>query len=537
MAGHLLWNMSRPTRRLASMIEAIAVFQQVAENKKWTRDVQADFERGLAKAEVKTDGKTREDSGGRRTWAVYPKIFGLWYEDEDGKVVITQAGKKVIAGGSEAVKQVRHQILRFQWPNRTQEHKSQRMDDEFRIFPYRFIIKLLLDARVGYLLTSEIALFVLQTKTENELEDVVEKILRHREMYKKDRIPLSRRKDLIEEHKNFRPEKSSDRSYSVTDHFKYVTDLANTFMNHLEFFYEIIHEKNMEHNENQIRLDPDHAKKMQGIITDYDRRFPISPLTKFDVKWFAENYGNSYDKKKASRKTSKPKTKSEKDFELVKKTAMEIHGENTSVSRDELVDAIPERTGINKSKIKKIITQNPGQFDFDSPKNDQFAKKYLEIASDGNKYKEFEEMTRRIFRSFGFPTEKITVSTGTGNELEVDGFVQNSSHSGIIDAKSGKKFSCGNKEVGIMKDYINRFRIYTHNGKTYSLEFFAYIYGKKFENMSNFGRIIKETGIPGAVISASELLKLRNQFEQSKISKEEIWDIFRRGKEITSFDY
>lgn len=167
--------MTRPTRRLRTIIEAMPVFKKVAENKEWTREIQAEFEEGLAKASVKTDGDTRKDSGGKRTWAVYPKIFGLWYEDNSKKVKITQAGEKVVAGGSEAVKQIRHQVLRFQWPNRTQEHKSQQMDDGFRIFPYRFIIKLLLDEKIKYLLTSEIALFILQVKTENEFEDVVKK--------------------------------------------------------------------------------------------------------------------------------------------------------------------------------------------------------------------------------------------------------------------------------------------------------------------------------------------------------------------------
>lgn len=536
MTGHLLWNMTRPTRRLRTIIEAMPVFKKVAENKEWTREIQAEFEEGLAKASVKTDGDTRKDSGGKRTWAVYPKIFGLWYEDNSKKVKITQAGEKVVAGGSEAVKQIRHQVLRFQWPNRTQEHKSQQMDDGFRIFPYRFIIKLLLDEKIKYLLTSEIALFILQVKTENEFEDVVKKILRYRGMYQGDKIPLNKRKSLIEEHKKLRPEMTSG-SYGITEHFKYVTDLANTFMNHLEFFNEVIHDKNSTHNENQIRLEPDSKRKMTEIIEDYDKRFPLSSLTKYGVKWFVENYGNSYDRQKASRKTTKPKTKTEKDLELIKHTIMEILGENISLSNDELVTKISELTGMGKDKIKTIITQNPQVFDFYKSGNNQFAQKYLEVAPDGNKHEEFEEMTRKIFRSFDFPIEKISIPTETGNKLIVDGFVQNNISSGIIDAKSGKKFSCGNKEVGIMKDYINRFRIYVHNGTSYNLEFFAYVYGKKFDNKRNFKRIIEETGISGAVISASEMLKLKEKYEQGKISQRAVWELFKKNKEITSFDY
>ena len=110
MTGHKLWNMTRPTRRLRTIIEAMPVFKKVAEGKEWTREIQHEFGNELAAAQVKTDGRTREDSGGKRTWAVYPKIFGLWYEDIDGKVILTQAADKVLEGGKEAVIQIRHQI-------------------------------------------------------------------------------------------------------------------------------------------------------------------------------------------------------------------------------------------------------------------------------------------------------------------------------------------------------------------------------------------------------------------------------------------
>lgn len=538
MTGHRLWNMTRPTRRLRTIIEAMPVFKKIAENKEWTRDIQAEFEKELAKSNVKTDGMTREDSGGKRTWAVYPKIFGLWYEDNNQKVVITQGGEIVARGGHEAVKQVRHQILRFQWPNRTQEHKTQKMDEGFKIFPYRFIIKLLLDKRIGYLLTSEIALFVLPVKTEDQIESVVRIILQFREIYQKDKIPLSKRKDLIEKHKELRPDKAADRSYMAEDHLRYIKDLANTFMNHLEIFEGIIHEKSSSSNENQIGIDPDSEVKMKDLIAYYDRRFPLSSIGKFeDVKWFVENYGNRYDRQKASRKTTKPKTKNAKDLDLVKEKSIEIFGEKASVSTAEIVTEISKRTGMNENQIKTIIAQNSEEFEFYKSGDNLFVKKYLQIAINGDKHEEFEEMTREIFRSFGFPTDKISISTSTGNQLEIDGFVQKNTSSGIIDAKSGKKFACGNKEVGIMKDYIAGFRKYHYKSTDYKLEFFAYIYGNKFENMSNLRRISAETKIQGAAISAHELLKLKEKFEQSRISKEEIWNLFKKNKEITSFDY
>ena len=161
----------------------------------------------------------------------------------------------------------------------------------------------------------------------------------------------------------------------------------------------------------------------------------------------------------------------------------------------------------------------------------------MEIAGDGKMHIQFEEMTRKIFQSFGFPAEKLTYRTKTGNKLEIDGFVQYLPNSGIIDAKSGKKFSCNNKEVGIMMQYIENFREHVHKGTKYSLSFFGYVYGEKFENSSNFKRIIMDSGIPGARISAIELVKLKERFDRKEITKEEIWNLFQKKGEITAIDY
>jgi len=513
------------------------VFKSVAEGSPWTRTKQQEFEDGLASSNVKTDGSTRSDSGGKRTWAVYPKIFGLWYEHEN-KVVLTAAAEKVILGGVEAVKQIRHQILRFQWPNRTQEHRSQSMDESFKIFPYRFLFKLLLDNRLRYLTTSEISLFVLQVKNDNEFESTIKNILKFRKKKESDKKSLRNRSDLIEDHKKFRPGKNSDPTYTVEDHYKYVTDLANTFMNHLEFFEEIIHERSDFERENQIRVDDEQMKNMEKIINTYDKKFPFSLLTKYsDTKWFVENYGNRYDRTKASKKTTKPKGKIQKDIDLIESVGNEVLREKTSVKTVELVLEISRRTGINKSQIAKIVSSNSESFGWGENRKDNFLEKYLEISGNGKMHVEFEDKTRKIFQSFGFPAEKLTFTTQTGNQLEIDGFVQNKSNSGVIDAKSGKKFSCNNKEVGIMKDYIKNFKEYEYNDNKFNMAFFAYVYGKKFENEGNFKRIIQDSGISGARISAIELVKLKVAFDSKDVTKEEIWKLFQKNGEITSVDY
>lgn len=536
LTGHKLWNMTRPTRRLHTIIEVMPIFKKIAEGKQWNRTVQKEFESELGKRRVKAYGKVRSDSGGNRTWAVYPKVFGLWYE-EDEKVVLTSAAEMIISGGEAAVNQLRHQILRFQWPNRTQEHKSQKMDEGFKIFPYRFLINLLLDERIRYLLTSEIALFVIQAKKKEDHEEVVKRILEYRKKRDADNKPLRERHELIEWHKKFRPEKSSDESYTDEEHLKYITDLANTFMNHLEFFEEIVHKKSEKYGlEKQISLNEDKVNNIRQLIARYDKEFPLSVLAKHEyAKWFVSNYGNRYDRHKASGKTTKPRTKQEKDIELVENSYEQLMQKKLDLPEKTVISILSKNTGKSEEEIKKIISSSPARFNFYHKGNDKFTKKYLEVAPDGDRNQEFESMTREIFESFGFPTEKIEAMTETGNKLKIDGFVQNVPNllSGVIDAKSGKKFSCGNKEVGIMRDYIKHFANREIKGKAYRLDFFAYIYGKKFDNKSNFKRIMKETGIHGAIISAHELLRLKEKFDRKEITNDRIWELFKKDDEIT----
>ncbi|NIP61703.1 MAG: hypothetical protein GWN01_13485 [Nitrosopumilaceae archaeon] len=529
--------MTRPTRRLLTIIESMPVFKKVAEGTTWDRSTQRKFEEELGKTHVKSAGKVREDSGGNRTWAASSAIFGLWYKD-NGKVVLTAAAKPVLKGHEEAVKQIRHQLLRFQWPNRTQEHRSQKMDEGFRIFPYRFLFKLLLDPEIRFLTTSEIALFVLQTKTESEFSRVKKEILLYRGKKKHDRKKLSERRQLVEWHKKFRPSESGDSKYTTEKHLKYITDLANTFMNHMEFFSEIIFEKEDEQSEKSIRLEKNEIGKIRKMVDHYDAIFPLSPLYKFEeVKWFIENYGNRYDRTKASRKTAKPRTKPEQELEALKRASLQIMVASPSLPDQEIISKMQKMTGMNKNKIKKIITANPKEFDWNQTKMSAFSKEYLKVATDGSKNREFEEMTREIFRGMGFPTDKITETLQSGNQLTIDGFVQHGKKSGIIDAKSGKQYSLSNSQVGIMKDYISTFKNYRHNGTDFSAEFFAYVFGKRFRNASNFNRIIKQSGLDGSIISANELLKLKQAFDSKKISKDKIWRLFRKNGEISSYDY
>ena len=68
-------------------------------------------------------------------------------------------------------------------------------------------------------------------------------------------------------------------------------------------------------------------------------------------------------------------------------------------------------------------------------------------------------------------------------------------------------------------------------------EFFGYVFGRKFSNPQGFERISAQSGVNGFIISAVNLLHCMKAFDEKKITREQIWTLFKKNGEITSFDY
>ena len=72
-------------------------------------------------------------------------------------------------------------------------------------------------------------------------------------------------------------------------------------------------------------------------------------------------------------------------------------------------------------------------------------------------------------------------------------------------------------------------------GTASQLEFFGNVFGRKFSNTEGFNRIISESGLHGFRISAMNLLYLMKEFDSGKISKDEIWILFKSNNEIQNW--
>ncbi|MBM3910588.1 MAG: AlwI family type II restriction endonuclease [Thaumarchaeota archaeon] len=534
-----LWTIPRPTRDLSDLYGTVVALKKIAEGKKWkgARTLHKKFEAELQNLHLKTDNVSRDGSGGR-TWATVPRVYGMWYDEN--KVTFTSAADKILEGGEETYTQMVHQIMNFQFPNSYTVARNL-LDDGFKIFPYRFMIKLLLDNRVNYLTQGEVALFLLSVKNESEYEQVVENILKYRNKKKLDGKDLKDSTDLLKTHmKKYRPDMRTDSPTDVKGYWRYInSDFANTFFNHLRFLHEIKYQQ----SSSSISILPSKKTAIQLMLQNYGEKHPFSSLYKYSENAFSEHYGLRYDRHKATRMTTKPRTRSAKRTAKIKLAFDEVAKKKASASFDEKIELVAKQTSLRKEEVQKTIAENPDFFPSPLPKHVEpaFAEYYIKYAESGKDNSVFEKMTREIFCDMGFETKKQAIRKKSfAGKHEIDGLILNheKTKSGLLECKSGKKYSLSNKDCELMKNaYIPKFQKFSLAFKTYILDFFVYVIGSKFTGYGNFEDISKSTSLPGAIIYARDLLTLYDKFKSGQIKAQPVWNLFTRNKHITPADF
>ena len=523
-----LWWVTRPTRELRDLKPALVCFSELAKGKKWfgNKALQKRFER---ENPAKTENAGSYGSGGR-TWAALLRMWGLWYDDKC--VTLTSAGE-VIVSCNNVYQQIVRLIMNFQITSSYSEH--QKLESGFKIFPFRFILKLLLDKKIKYLQEDEIALFLLQVKNPSEYDKVVKEISRYRKLKKQDKTELKDRKNLIANHMvKYRKKKRRDSPRDVAGHWKYIKDIANTLVVNIRFFHEIKYDR----KKGTITLRSESRKKIKQLLDEYERDHKFSTLYDISEQAFVKHFGLRFDRKKASEKETKPQTGSRKQYKRIKSALEKLRRTGNKSLGSNLIKSIQEETNDQKEIIEKIISENPEITAVQTKKVDQnFADYYLDCAKSGIDHKEFEELTRKIFVWIGFETKKhrITRQVGAGKP-EIDGLSLNksSSKSGLLECKSGAKYTFPIGDCEKMKNvYIPNFRTKKVSGKKYSLDFFVYVVGNQTSGLENFKGIIQETKVDGTMIYAKEIINLYDLFLAGKITRDKIWKLFKSNKHVT----
>ena len=527
--GKNIWWVTRPTRDLHDIEYALKSFAEIAQGQKWkgNRQLHKKFEVNNP-AKTSNVGQHGGEGSGGRTWAAWLKMWGLWYNDDC--VTLTDAGEMIVStkDPQDIHKQIVHLIMTFQITSAY--HKKLKYTPEFQIFPFRLILRLLLNPKIEYLKTDEISLFLLQVKKPDEYTDVVDKILTWRKQTK-DKDKHKKMKDkLLQQHRKKYDNPRSDSPEGINEYWRSIRDVGNTLMINISYIDEIIYDK----QNSSVSIRKDSIDEAAELLAKY-QDMPFSKRYEFSEHAFTRKFGIRYDRRKASKKDTVPMTSAKKRHKRIMNAIDELKKKGGMTTGSDLVTKIHKITHDPGEEIEKIISE---ELDLDQidQEDEEFVQYYLQCAKDGEEHAEFENMTRKIFAMMGFETKKHKIhKNGKGNP-EIDGLVLNkdTNMSGLLECKSGAKYTFPLGDCAKMQNlYIKSFEKKQIDKTIYTLDFFVYVIGQKASGLDNFNDIINKTKVRGAVIYAKDLIRIYCLLKQNKITAIKVWGLFKSNKHLT----
>ena len=533
-----IWWTTRPTRDLHDLPDSLRAFAGIAEGARWAGN------RGLHKRfEVENPAKTSHsgthgsEGGGGRTWAAWLRLWGMWYDS--GRVTLTDAAR-VILGAKRAEdvhKQIVHMIMTFQITSSYHEGLPRRDYSGFRVFPFRLMLEMLLDERVGHLEVGEIALFLLSVRDRSEYERAVSEITAWREETRgadagdRREMLMQRAKAHMKRHHKGR----SDSPGTVDGHWRSAKDVANTFASNMSYITEIKYDR----SRGRIYVPDGDAAAARGLLEKY-ADVPFSGLFRFSEAAFSRRYGMRFDRRKASGKHTKPRTRAQKRIERISAAIEDARRGADGLAGDALLEAVRSRTGYRTEEIAEALGSDPAAAGRAAEGEEgQMESHYVRCAGSGEEHAEFEETTRKLFEMIGFKVQKVRTERRGGGSAEVDGLIlsDEAGMSGILECKGGGRYAFPVGDCEKMKHvYIEGFRSKTVGGRRYDLDFFTYVVGTSAGGMANFEGIAKETGVSGSVIYARDLFRLYREVKEGRLSPMAAWRMLKCNRRVTQQD-
>jgi hypothetical protein len=504
------WWVTRPKRRLNSVPEVLAKFSEISLNQEWTgrRDTHLTLEDALEEANLKRKGERRDQTGGgARTYQAWLTSLGLLFTHEATKnLKLTLAGEAIMAGDSP-VAILKEQILKYQFPSSYSLSRNINVSPRFKIRPFRFIFKLLLDTRLDGLAEEEIAKVVIveaENETEKCYEHIVERILTFREKGDK-----CLEKDFFEKY----PPSKGD--VNEQNPFGNLGDIANTIINWVEYTQLAKRDE----DDKKLRIMPEKINEATAIIAETPN-FIDRPEQQ---EYFQRKYGLDPKHKKDTRNLTETKTITAKIIEEHKiKQAFILEALKSPISKitSAIIDKIVETTGIEEKTVEEYLCKNYPQGAIGS-----FMTEYFEMAFKGrDEAIDFEKATAEIFMSvMGFDT----VHTGSlGLTPDVLVLSDEENFCGIIDNKAYSKYSISNDHHNRMvTNYIKGINNY-YDGKL-PLSFFSYIAGGFGQNInSQIKNISNASSVHGSAITVSNIINLVEKYNINNYTHSDIKRLF-----------
>ena len=513
------WWVTRPKRKLDSIPEVLAAFADISLNQEWTgqRGTQMAYEEALEKAGLKRIGERRDQSGsGGRTYCAWLESLGLVFKQHStGRIKLTLAGEAIMNGDSP-VEILTNQIFKYQFPSAFSLSRNVDVSSRFKIRPFRFLLKLLLDPEVGYLTEGEIAK-VCAVDAEDESQKCYE--------FVKNRLLLYRMNgdsvldpDFFEKYQPGRGKINPEHPYS------HLTDMANTMVNWMEYTQLAKRDDN-----SRLCILDEKRKEAEQILAETPP-FIDRPQ---DHEYFQRKYGIDPKHRKDTRNLDQTQTITAR---IIAEQKVRNAFISASIQRPitgitpELIADITEETGIVGNVVESVLMKY-----YPHGAISAFMTSYFEMAFKGrDEAVEFEEATTEIFRDV-FKYNAIHLGqTGSKSAPDVLLISDSDGYQSIIDNKAYSKYSIsGDHHNRMVHNYIEK--IGTYSTSRYPIGFFSYIAGGFISTIDRqIQDEVAESGVHGSGINVSTFIKMiENQTSGKKTySHKEIRNLFSLDRQI-----
>ena len=499
------WFVSRPKRQLTSILNSLIAFSDTCIGKIWSgnHELQLSFEDELGNRNITQHGnlrarRTSQGGGGARTMFKQMKDLGLIFtEDENGFCRLTLIGEKLIRGEISLVEAMRLQLHRYQYPSATSWSGSGAVDRSFKIHPFQFMFRLLLDSRLKNYLTMEemSGIIIHRAKSDDSLQDVIERILR----YRNDR------------YSEFVPDTQTQTFNNV----------ANTFFNYIDLTQYV------DRGQKIIGIKSNKRDRVEEFIEENPKFIPHPEFQEIYQRYYGR--GNSAKDLRNFNSTRQISKRELIELKIQREYILLTLKTPISKITPSIVQTISEKTGIDEKFIEKFLRKN-----YSGGAVDDFFAMYRELARMGTSgARDFEKATCEIFQKiFGMNARHVGA---IGNTPDV--FVESEKYCGIIDNKAYRNgYSISGNHSRVMIDvYIPNYRKY---GETsLPLEFFMYIadsFGKNIN--SQIQKIHRDTGVNGSAISVEVLIELAQNYSKLNFDHEILRRLFSLNREIQLSD-
>jgi len=499
--GRTIWMFPRNKRRVRPLDFALITRALVVASglgKEWggDQDKQDVFAKILNDLGLKAGGDLQDQkSGGSRTYEAQLVLLGLIFKEDDGSIILTQAGEE-INGLVDPAATLEHQLLKLQYPSTYSLGRGVGIDPRIKIRPFNFLLKLAADPEIEGLSDLDITIPVIFGHNDSCYKICKDKILQIRQYGVRAVIP---------DDQSIRTARTKGTDYDKR--IEDIKNIANTFKNVLQGVGMI----DFRMVNDQVRLFP--RPEILPKIVEADSK-PFIDFINLPPRQAARQFGLTRGSIKDTRRIFMPSKNPDlftKNEHILKIFMDRIYLPVDQSVVDEFVKEITQDLKLTREFVLSALApvlSNPDQY---------IGANLIELSKGGTLYAErFEKNVKSIFElEFGYEAEwtgrlRRENPESLGGYMDVFVVEVGRNLCGIIDTKSTKSYDLPHQDYAKAVQTYIPFARELYGKRDLEIRFVAYVSHLISNGAATAAnKIYEEKKIPVSLISAYGLNNMR----------------------------